>query len=157
MKLAQLSAPAVRAFEDKLREEGRSATAVRVTRTRLGMLIADAQERGQVNRNVVRELRRRKERKAERRAKGKLKVGVDIPTPDEVRALLPCLRGRWRPLLLTAIFCGLRGSELRGLRWADVDLDKGELQRRSLPQDRPPEERGRRAYGAGAAAGVECP
>ena len=25
--------------------------------------------------------------------------------------------GRWRPLMLVAIFCGLRGSELRGLRW----------------------------------------
>jgi hypothetical protein len=27
-----------------------------------------------------------------------------------------------RPLLLTAIFAGLRSSELRGLRWSDVDL-----------------------------------
>jgi integrase len=76
---------------------------------------------------VVRELRRSKERKAERRAKGKLKVGVDIPTPDEIRMLLPCLNGRWRPILLTTIFCGLRASELRGLRWQDVDLVKGEL------------------------------
>jgi integrase len=25
--------------------------------------------------------------------------------------------------LLTAIFCGLRGSELRGLRWQDIDFD----------------------------------
>jgi integrase len=79
-KLAQLSAPMVRAFEDKLREEGRSATTVRISRKALSMLVADAMERGQVNRNVVRELRRSKERKAERRAKGKLKVGVDIPT-----------------------------------------------------------------------------
>ena len=37
------------------------------------------------------------------------------------------LQGRWRPILLTAIFAGLRASELRGLRWADVDLNKGEL------------------------------
>ena len=28
---------------------------------------------------------------------------------------------------MTAIFTGLRASELRGLRWADVDLKKGEL------------------------------
>jgi integrase len=35
--------------------------------------------------------------------------------------------GRWRPLLLTAIFTGLRASELRGLRWQDVDFDKREL------------------------------
>ena len=30
-------------------------------------------------------------------------------------------------LLLTAIFTGLRASELRGLRWSDVDLKTGEL------------------------------
>jgi integrase len=31
----------------------------------------------------------------------------------------------WRPLLVTAIFTGMRASELRGLRWADVDLVEG--------------------------------
>src|SRR5262249_38258330 len=33
----------------------------------------------------------------------------------------------WRPLILTAIFTGLRASELRGLRWVDVDLKKAVL------------------------------
>lgn len=37
------------------------------------------------------------------------------------------MAGRWRQLLLTAIFTGLRSSELRGLRWEDVDLRGGEL------------------------------
>jgi integrase len=32
-----------------------------------------------------------------------------------------------RPLILTAIFTGLRASELRGLRWEDVDLKKAAL------------------------------
>jgi integrase len=30
-------------------------------------------------------------------------------------------------MLLTAIFTGLRASELRGLRWSDVDLKRGEI------------------------------
>ena len=56
----------------------------------------------------------------ERRRNGKLKVGVDIPAPDEMRAIVAALptierAARWRPLLLTAIFTGLRASELRGL------------------------------------------
>ena len=34
---------------------------------------------------------------------------------------------RWWPLLLTAIFTGLRASELRGLPWSDVDLKRGEI------------------------------
>src|SRR5262249_6489842 len=62
--------------------------------------------------------------------KGKLEVGVHIPTPDETRAIITQLDNdntRWRPLVLTAIFTGLRASELRGLRWSDVDLRRGEL------------------------------
>ena len=67
-----------------------------------------------------------------RRRNGKLKVGVDIPSPDEMRSIVAALAAiddtaRWRPLLLTAIFTGLRASELRGLKWADVDLKRNEI------------------------------
>src|SRR5262249_2027134 len=62
-----------------------------------------------------------------KRHRRRLQVGVDIPTPEEVRALLKQAEGRWRPFLMTAVFTGLRSSELRGLSWHDVDLDKGEL------------------------------
>ena len=95
----------------------------------LGGIVADAHERGLVAQNVVRGLRARrggKDARADKR-KGKLKIGVDIPSPGEVRRLIAHLDGRWRPLLLTAIFTGLRASELRGLRWADVDLKRGEI------------------------------
>jgi integrase len=141
LKLSQLSAPLVRAFEDKLRAgtlapgaetaEPRSQAMTKKVIGSLGALLAEAQERGLVARNVVRELRSRrkrgKDRRAERREKGKLKVGVDIPTPAEIKAIAIRLDGRWRPLLLTAIFTGLRSSELRGLRWEDVDFKKAEL------------------------------
>jgi len=49
------------------------------------------------------------------------------PSREEIRAIVAAAQGRWRPVLLTAIFTGLRASELRGLRWADVDLKKSEL------------------------------
>lgn len=140
LKLSQLSAPTVREFEDKLARgdmpEGQAAqprtpAMVRKVRTSLSALLGDAQERGLVSRNVVRELRRSrkrgKERQAEKRQKGKLKVGVDIPTREEIKAIVEAAKGRWRPILLTAIFTGLRASELRGLRWADVDIEKREL------------------------------
>ena len=128
VKLSQLSVPMVRAFEDALRK-GRSHAMVRKVRGSLGAILADAQERGLVNQNVVRALRanrRGKEARADKR-QGKLKVGVDIPSPDEIRAFIGALGGRWRPLLLMAIFTGLRASELRGLRWIDVDLKRGEI------------------------------
>jgi integrase len=134
LKLSHLSAPLVRAFEDKLRAgtpapgeetaEPRSQAMTKKIIGSLGALLAEAQERGLVARNVVRELRSRrkrgKDRRAERREKGKLKVGVDIPTPAEIRAIAAKLEGRWRPLLLTAIFTGLRSSELRDCTCASV-------------------------------------
>jgi integrase len=130
VKLARLTVPMVREFEDQLRVD-RSPAMVRKVLKSLSAIIADAQERGSVAQNVVRGLRKQrqrgKERHADRRSKGKLKIGVDIPTLDEVRSIIAHLDGRARPLLLTAIFTGLRASELRGLRWADVDLKRGEL------------------------------
>ena len=104
---------------------------VRKVLVSLGTLLADSQERGLVGRNVVREKSRRRQkghdRRQERRQKGRLKVGVDSPTREEAKSIVGALKGRWRPLLLTAIFAGLRASELRGLRWRDVDLDKREI------------------------------
>jgi integrase len=130
VKLAQLTLPMVRDFEDRLRVD-RSPAMVRKVLGSLSAILADAQERGLVAQNVVRSLRSRrrrgKDRHADKRVKGRLKVGVDIPTLDEVRAIIPHLGGRWRPMLLTTIFTGLRASELRGLRWLDVDFKRSEI------------------------------
>jgi integrase len=123
LKLSQLSAPKVRAFEDTLRKD-RSPAMVHKVIGSLGAILADALDRGLVGQNVVRGRPRR--RNVDKR-KGKLKIGVDIPSPDEVRAIINSAEGRWRPLFLTAIFTGLRASELRGLRWIDVDLKHDEL------------------------------
>jgi integrase len=128
LRLSQLTVPLVRGFEDRLRRDGRSAAMVRRARRALGGILADAQERGLVAQNVVYSLRKnRRSRRAD--GNGKLKIGVDIPSPAEMRAIVGKLdtAGRFRPLLLTAIFTGLRASELRGLRWDDVDLKRGEL------------------------------
>src|SRR6516165_9948976 len=131
LRLSQLTIPLVRGFEDRLRRDGRSPAMVRKARRSLGGILADAQERGLVAQNVVYSLRKnRRSRRAD--GNGKLKIGIDIPGPAEMRAIVGSLphipdAARWRPLLLTAIFTGLRASELRGLRWSDVDLKGGEL------------------------------
>jgi integrase len=130
-KLSDLNLPTVRHFEDRLRDRGTSPAMVRKVLTSLSSILADAHERGFVAQNVVRDLRGRrrkgKERQAEKRQKGKLVVGVDIPTPEEIKGILANAKGRWRPIIITAIFTGLRASEIRGLRWQDVDLKDNEL------------------------------
>ena len=128
LRLSRLTMPMVRAFEDQLLEQGRSTAMVRKVRCSLGALLADAQERGLVAQNVARTLRARRNGKSGRTERsGKLRVGIDIPMPTEISAILGKLSGHWRPMLLTAIFTGLRASELRGLRWEDIDLKRGEL------------------------------
>jgi integrase len=127
-KLSALTAPFIREYEDRLQAD-RSPAMVRKIMVSLSGILSDAEDRGLVAQNVVRARRNRRARNgaADARRDGKLKVGIDIPAPDEIRAIIGKLDGRWRPLLLTAIFTGLRASELRGLRWADVDLPRGEL------------------------------
>ena len=95
----------------------------------LGAILATAQENGKVAQNVVRveTPRRRRESGLDQRHKKRIEVGIDIPTKDEIRAMLTHVQGWARPLIITAIFTGLRVSELRGLRWADVNLDRSEL------------------------------
>ena len=131
LKLSEISAAVVRKFEDRLRGQGRSPAMVRKIVGSLGSLLADAGEQGLTARNAVRDLHRNRRRgrgmQAENRQRGKLKVGVDIPRPDEVKAIIANATGRWRPLLITAVFTGLRASELRGLRWCDVNLKAREL------------------------------
>ena len=67
--------------------------------------------------------------KTDKRGKPRLEEGRDFPTSAEIRRLIEATATlpKKRALLLMAAFTGLRASELRGLRWHDVDLPKGEL------------------------------
>ena len=83
-KLSQLSAPRIREFEDELRTgaampehqpgEKRSPQMIKKVISSLGLILADAQERGLVAQNVVRSLRSRRRRGKERRAEKRAKV-----------------------------------------------------------------------------------
>jgi len=121
-KLAKLTTPRVNAFRDDLLAGMSRAMATKVL-TCLKMVLKDAKRRGNVAQNVALDV----SISPDKRGKKKLKVGIDIPTPDEIKRIVHAATGRLRPFMLTAIFTGLRASELRGLRWQDVDLKKGEL------------------------------
>ena len=122
-KLAALTAPRIEALRDELLE-AMSRPMARKVLTSVKSILKDAQRRGNVAQNVAAGVVIKKDKRTE---STKLKVGVDIPTPQEVAAIIGAATGRWKPLLIAAAFTGLRASELRGLRWKDVDLKKGEI------------------------------
>jgi integrase len=114
VKLAKLNVPVIRDFADKLRAAGRSSTMVKYVIRSLGSLLADAQERGNIVRNPAHEMRSRKrQRKNGRERRGNnSEVGVDIPTPEEIKLILQAVTGKDRVFLLTAVFSGLRASSV---------------------------------------------
>jgi integrase len=120
MKLSRLTAPMVHDFRKQLRKAKTSPAMVDKIVTSLGSIVAYALDNGMVAKNVVRDARPRRRRGQEKRQRKR----VEIPTKAEIRDLIAKARGRWRPLIITAIFTGLRASELRGLTWDDVDLER---------------------------------
>lgn len=127
-RLTEISVPAVRAFLDTLKAKGRSPAMIRAVRVSLGSLLSDAQERGLVVRNAVKDIGRRKAKKqVAARHVEQVQVGVDLPTRDEVKAILAHATGKPRIFIMTAVLTGMRASELRGLRWTDLDMVKGEV------------------------------
>jgi integrase len=85
----------------------------------LKAILKDAKRRGNVAQNVAAGV----SIASHGRTKLKLEIGRDIPTRDEIQRIVDAAEpGRGRALLLTAALTGMRASELRGLRWFDVDL-----------------------------------
>jgi integrase len=122
VKLAALTAPRVHLFRDELVRDLSRITAQKVLIT-LKAILKDARRRGNLAGNPAEGV----SIKADKRAAAKLQIGVDIPSREEIARIIAAAKGRARPFLVTAIFTGMRSSELRGLRWSDVDMEKGEL------------------------------
>ena len=118
VKLSKLTAPAVEDFRDTLIKT-RSRAMAKKALSSLKAIISEAQRRGKVSQNVAREVKV----KQAKRHKQQVEVGNGIPTKAEIKGILDKAEGRWRPLLVTATFTGLRASELRGLTWDNVDFD----------------------------------
>jgi integrase len=120
VKLALLTTPMTNSFRDALLGELSRPMARKVLAS-FRSIVIDARRRGSIAHNVAEGVRIASDKRALR----KLEVGRDIPAPDEIRRVLAAAEGQWRPFLAVAAFAGLRASELRGLRWSDVDLAAG--------------------------------
>lgn len=113
-KLSRLTRPRIEAYVDELLATKRSRMQAQKVLGSLKSIIGEAMRRGLVAQNVAAAVR---VKFAKRHAKK-----VTPPTPEKVRALLSDATGRRRAVLMVAVLAGLRASEIRGLRWQDVDL-----------------------------------
>lgn len=117
-KLSRLTRPTVEAYRDQLLKTRSRAMAAKAMRA-LSSILSDAERRGLVAQNVA--------SKVKVTRTGRDKPKVEIPTRKELKALIDHADDDLRPLVLTAIFSGLRASELLGLRWQDIDLKAATL------------------------------
>jgi integrase len=103
----------VEQFRDELIASRSRAMAAKGVRA-LASILQEAMRRGLVAQNVAAEVR------VSRPSRDKDKV--EIPTREEIKALLAASPADFHPMLMVAVLTGLRASELRGLRWSDIDL-----------------------------------
>jgi integrase len=123
VRLSDLTTPLIYDLDSKLRKAGRSVAMGRKVLNSLKTMLTFAQRRGLVAQNVALGVRIKTDSRDASR--GPLRAGVDFPTMAELNSLIENSTPRRRPFIVTAIFTGMRLSELRGLPWKDVDLDAG--------------------------------
>lgn len=134
MKLSKIDRGTILSFVDKARKEKSEAMARKLLGS-LNAILNTAMDYGKVANNVAAGVRMPKTTK-------RTKAEIRIPTRDEITTILDAAKVRYtddRPnqnmrsrrgyyeMLRLAAFTGLRISEIRGLRWDNVDLDTGEV------------------------------
>lgn len=100
----------------ELEVQGLSGWTIRGILVPLGRVLTYATRRKLIPYNPLRRLERSERPRVVRRE-------MRILRPDEIEALLQAAPLPYRPILATAVFTGLRQSELLGLVWGDVDLE----------------------------------
>jgi integrase len=122
VRLSDLKTPSIYQFDGQLRAAGISLAMRRKVITSLKTLLSFAQKQALVAQNVALPVKIKRD---DREEKGPLREGVDYPSRAQMKTLMDKATPRWRPLLVTAMFTGMRASELRGLPWSNVALDEG--------------------------------
>jgi integrase len=117
IKLARLTRKAVNDFRDRLLASGRSEHMTRRVLSVLKLLLNHAIDNGQLHVNPAQGVRVIRA--------SRLIYKVPVPSKETVRKLIAAAAEDFKPMLTVSALCGLRASELRGLRWVDVDTENG--------------------------------
>lgn len=119
-KLSRLTVPDIETYRDALLTTGTGRpTATKAVRA-LSSVLIEAMRRGLLSQNVATNVKVKK--------KGRDEAPVEIPETEHLKAILAAAESlgneipEAHPMMLLAISAGPRGSELRGLRWLDLDF-----------------------------------
>ena len=118
MKLRNITKNHINAFLEKMQEDGQSARSCQQTRALLSAAFKRALQDDLIALNPVSQSRN---------------IKTDTPqihplTPQEVKTLLEVTKNSYmQARLRIAVLYGLRQGEALGLKWSDVDLEKGEI------------------------------
>jgi integrase len=118
LPVSQLDEEHVAAFVARLEQAGYAAWTIRSALTPLGRILRYAVRRRLIASNPMLLLERSELPTVGRREQRVL-------TKNEIERLIEAAHPKYRVLLATAAFTGLRLGELLALVWADVDLDNG--------------------------------
>jgi integrase len=130
--LPQITVAEVDRYRDfKVREGRLSVESINKTITRLGQILAVAEERDLIPRNPVRVNTRNRKLKAKRKRPVYLdsaeQIAALIDAAGELDARPEARTAGRRALIATLVFAGLRIGEATALRWKDVDLAAGRV------------------------------
>ena len=121
--LKELRPMHVHEVQKSVRNKGLSKQTILTTRSVLQNALNDALEDEYVTANVAAMAKGRKARQKGKKKTLRVKK-IDI-TMDLGKQYLNAIKGdRYQVLYELALFLGLRMSEILGLRWSDIDLDK---------------------------------
>jgi integrase len=117
-KLQQISTDDCARLIASLRSKGLAPKTIAGALVPLGRVLSLALRRGYVSSNPLQRLEASERPRIQRREQRVL-------THEQIGKLLAACLPRYRPLVATAIYTGMRLSELTGLTWEEVDFEQG--------------------------------
>ena len=131
LKVQDINEDRIAALLARMQRDGYAAWTIKGVLTPLSRILGHAARRGVIPQNPVRRLETSERPRVENHPKR-------ILSSDEMQLFLGHATN-YRTLLATALFTGVRLSELLGLRWQDIDFDRDEIHvRQQLGRDGKP-------------------
>lgn len=115
--ITQLARRHVNEFRDRLLLAGHSEHLTRRAITTLKMILDYAIDNGHLFTNVAQGVKVIRS--------SRISYKAPVPSKETIRALVDAAGENFKPRVIISALTGVRASELRGLRWQDIDFDQG--------------------------------